>query len=230
MTPQLTVRSTAAHVSAYVWLAFAAFNLLDLAIGITGSARYNLTSASIAALLLLGSGIAYVVGLRPAIVADEAGVTVRNPARDTRAPWPAVREVEGGTAVTVRFTGPGGAERKTRAWVLQTSPRAQAKTEARARRDESRRPAGDRSAAALIKGRTPADFTAGQLDEIRERSRSRSRSGAAGPTTAEAGAVDGGAEARPEATGSVTWSVAAAVALGVPLLLLLAVIIAGLLA
>ena len=82
MTPLLTIRSTPARVGAWAWMAFAALNLIDIALRGRDAA-----SAVMAALLLLGCGIAYVLGLRPAVVADEGGFTVRNPLRDVRVPW-----------------------------------------------------------------------------------------------------------------------------------------------
>lgn len=217
MTPQLTIRSTAARVTAYAWLVFALLNLLDLGVGITGSARYDLTSATVAALLLLGSGIAYVIGLRPAIVAGEDGVAVRNPLRDVRVPWRAVKEVTGDTAVSVRFAGPGGTELRTRAWVLQTSPRAQAKAEARARRDAAE--TGRAAMAARVQGRTPTAYAAQQITEIGERHRPAAKT-AKDAKTAKTAAGGDGAE-----TGRVSWSVPAVAALAVPAALVAVLIV-----
>ncbi|MFC6885691.1 MULTISPECIES: PH domain-containing protein [Actinomadura] len=222
MTPQLTIRSTAARVTAYAWLAFALLNLLDLGVGITGSARYDLTSATVAALLLLGSGIAYVIGLRPAIVADEAGVAVRNPLRDVRVPWRAVKEVTGDTAVSVRFAGPGGAELRTRAWVLQTSPRAQAKAEARARRDAAE--TGRAAMAAQVRGRTPTAYAAQQITEIGERHRPAAET-AKTAKTAKAATDGDGADGDGAETGRVSWSVPAVAALAVPAALVVVLIV-----
>uniref|UniRef100_UPI001041AAD4 PH domain-containing protein n=1 Tax=Actinomadura roseirufa TaxID=2094049 RepID=UPI001041AAD4 len=162
-------------------------------------------------------GIAYVIGLRPAIIGDDAGVTVRNPLRVARAPWRAVREIQGTHTLTVRFAGPGGTELKARAWVHQTSPRAQARAEARARREAGGGAAGrgaGKSAEALRKGRTPAAYAAQRLTEIHERQRPRTRSGA--PDRAAAA----WAEEDAPATGTISWSVPAVAALAVPLLAL----------
>lgn len=217
----MTIRSTGGRLAACAWLVFAALNLADLAFGITGEAHYGLSAAVIAVLLLLGCGIAYVVGLRPAIVGDDDGVTIRNPLRDVRVPWRAVREIQGTHALTVRFAGPGGTELKRRAWVHQTSPRAQAKAEARARRDETAKVPG-----AHLKGRTPAAFAAQQLNEIRERRRPRTRSGA--PGKAAVAKEKAGAEAEDgPVTGTVTWSIPAVASLSVPGAVLAAVVIAG---
>ncbi|WP_019632387.1 PH domain-containing protein [Actinomadura atramentaria] len=217
MTPQLAVRSAAGRIIGWAFVAFTVLNLFDLAVGITGEARLDRTGAIYALVLLTGCGVAYALGLRPAILADEAGVTVRNPLRDTRAPWRSVREITGGTAVTVRFAGPGGGETATRAWVQQTSPRAQAKVERRARRDEARGTA--KIAAARLRGRTAATFTAQQLNEIADRARPRARSGA--PDRA-AGQTARAADA--PTTGTVTWSWLTAASIAVPLLVLIIVL------
>ncbi len=82
----MTIRSTGGRVAAYAWLAFAVLNLVDLFVGITGDPDYSLTTVTIAFVLLLGCGIAYTIGLRPAIIGDDEALTVRNPLRDVRAP------------------------------------------------------------------------------------------------------------------------------------------------
>ncbi|TDD37272.1 PH domain-containing protein [Actinomadura sp. KC06] len=211
----VTIRSTGGRVAAYAWLAFAALNLADLLFGITGDASYTPMTFGIGVLLLLGSGVAYAVGLRPAIIGDDDAVTIRNPLRDVRAPWAAVRRIEGTNAVTVRFTGPDGAELESRAWVHQTSPRAQAKAEARARKEATKQQEFD------LRGRTPAAFAAQQLNEIRDRQRPRTKSGAPDRAAAAKEAADESAK------GTVTWSVPALAALGVPLALLVVIVIVG---
>ncbi|MFD0902610.1 PH domain-containing protein [Actinomadura sediminis] len=197
----MTIRSTGGRVAAFAWLAFAALNIADLVFGFTGDPEHSPTTYLIAALLLLGCGIAYTVGLRPAIVGDDDALTVRNPLRDTRAPWGAVRSIEGREAVVVRFTGPDGDQLRTRAWVHQTSPRAQAKAEARARKQDAR-------LGAQIKGRTPAKFAAERLNEMRDRQRPKTRSGAPDKAAAARDAED--------VRGSVSWSIPAIAALAVP--------------
>ncbi|WP_242889176.1 PH domain-containing protein [Actinomadura litoris] len=219
----MTIRSTGGRIAAFAWFAFAVLNLLDLAFNITGKGdpHYTVTTGTIAALLLLGCALAYVLGIRPAIVGDDdAGVLIRNPLRDVRVPWRAVREIEGTHAVTVRFAGPDGAEVKARAWVHQTSPRAQAKAEARARRDE----AHAKVPTAKLKGRTPALYAAQRLNEIRERNRPKTRSGA--PDKAAAART---AEEASPGRGAVTWSVPALTSLVVPLLMLVALGVASVL-
>ncbi|MGW2310683.1 PH domain-containing protein [Actinomadura luteofluorescens] len=217
----MTIRSTGGRVAAYAWLVFAALNLVDLFVGITGDPDYSLTTVTIAFLLLLGCGIAYTVGLRPVIVGDEAGVTIRNPLRDVRAPWGAIRRIEGRNALTVAFAGPDGTELETRAWVLQTSPRAQAKAEARAEK-EARKGKGQAQGFDL-RGRTPTAYAAQQLNEMRERQRPKARSGA--PDKAAKAKAE--AEEEGPARGTVRWSVPAVASLAVPLVVIVALLVAG---
>ncbi|TDC81599.1 PH domain-containing protein [Actinomadura sp. 7K507] len=214
----MTIRSTGGRVAAWAWLTFAALNIADLVFGITGDASYSLMSLTIGVLLLLGSGIAYTAGLRPAIVGDDDAVTVRNPLRDVRVPWGAVRAIRGTNAVTVRFTGPDGAELETRAWVHQTSPRAQAKAEARAKKEQAKTPGID------LTGRTPAAYTAQRLNEILDRRRPKTRSKA--PDKAAAAKAE--AEKTKEAArGTVKWSVPAVASLAVPAVALIVLAVVG---
>lgn len=218
----MTIRSTGGRVAAYAWLAFAVLNIADLVFGITGDAGYSLMTVTIGVLLLLGCGIAYVIGLRPAIIGDDEAVTVRNPLREVSAPWAAVRRIEGKNAVTVRFNGPDGTELETRAWVHQTSPRAQAKAEARAQKEQGKgqgKGQGSRAAGADLKGRTPAVYAAQRLNEIRERQRPKTKSGA--PDKAAAAKSEGAVR------GTVTWSVPAVASLAVPLASLIVLAIVG---
>ncbi|GGQ18024.1 hypothetical protein BKA00_004632 [Actinomadura coerulea] len=218
----MTIRSTGGRVAAYAWLVFAALNLVDLFVGITGDPDYSLTTVTIAFLLLLGCGIAYSVGLRPLIAGGEDGITIRNPLRDVRAPWGAVRRIEGKNALTVVFAGPDGTDLETRAWVLQTSPRAQAKAEARAEK-EARKGKGKGQAQGLdLRGRTPTAYAAQQLNEMKERQRPKARSGAP-DKAAKAKAEEGDGAAR----GTVRWSVPAVASLAVPLAVVVALLIVG---
>ncbi len=143
-------RSGGVRFSGWVWMVFALLNLIDLA-----WRGRDLASLIAAAVLLLGSGIAYTVALRPRILADDTAVTFHNLFRDVRVPWGAVERVEGGDAVYVHSDG-----RRYRSFVLQTSPRARAKAEMRAERDKD--PLPD-AVADYVRGRTPTDFAVDQL-------------------------------------------------------------------
>jgi hypothetical protein len=190
-------RSTGARIAGWVWLVFAAANLLDLAV--RGD---DLAALIAAAVLLFGCGLAYVLGLRPRIVADEAGVRLHNPLRDVRIPWPALRRIE--AAETLRFhcvaegvaegTAGAGESRSFNAWVMQTSPRALARAQKRSPREVPE------AIAEHVAGRTPADFVAEQLTELAARGR---------PGAESLGDRDAD---RP----SVIWAVPAVAAVAVP--------------
>jgi hypothetical protein len=96
-----TFRSATAAVVWVVWLLFAVANWVDLAV----QGRDH-TSAEAAAVLLLATGIAYVTAQRPRIVADEAGVTIRNPFRDHRIGWALVTKIDLADLLRVHYEGP----------------------------------------------------------------------------------------------------------------------------
>jgi hypothetical protein len=137
----------------WAWLAFAALNLADL----IWRGR-DLASLVAAAVLILGCGIAYAVALRPRIVADDDAVRFHNLLRDVRLPWESIERFEGGDAV---YAHAGG--RRFRAFVLQTSPRARAKSEMKARREDKKLPD---AVAEYVRDRTATDFAVDQLREI----------------------------------------------------------------
>src|ERR1700747_2479404 len=85
--PQV-LRSPTAVVIWWIWLLFAAANLIDLAV----QGRDH-TSLVAAAILILATGVAYVTAQRPRIVADSAGITIVNPLRDHHIGWAGVTQV-----------------------------------------------------------------------------------------------------------------------------------------
>jgi hypothetical protein len=187
-------RSTAAYVCGWAFMAFAALNLLDLALHGRDVASVVATAA-----LLFGCGLAYVIGLRPRILGSDDGVLLVNPLRDVRLPWSSVEKIESADALTIAYTAADGSRRTARSWVFQSSPRARARAERRAAR------AGSSS---LTRGRTPAGFAAEQLTELR--TAVRPASGSAGTGASQAGDRV-----------SVTWSIPAVAALAAPGLFLL---------
>jgi hypothetical protein len=146
-------RSGGIRFAGWAWMVFAVLNLADLA-----WRGRDMASAVAAAVLLLGCGIAYAVAIRPRIVADDEAVHFHNLLRDVRLPWGSVDRFEGGDAVYA-YVG----ERRYRAFILQTSPRARAKSEMRARREDKKLP---EAVADYMRGRTATDFTVEQLREI----------------------------------------------------------------
>ena len=153
--PQI-FRSPTAVVVWVVWLLFAVGNWIDLAV----QGRDHLSVVA-AAVLLLATGAAYVTAQRPRVIADDAGVTVRNPLRDHRIGWAGVAQVDLVDLLRVHCAwGPGGSggegsppgsggsrgvapqeqqhHKVISAWAIHYSRRRQFAAEARARRGPRR--------------------------------------------------------------------------------------------
>ena len=154
--PQI-FRSPTAVVVWVVWLLFAVGNWVDLAV----QGRDHLSVVA-AAVLLLATGAAYVTAQRPRIIADDAGVTVRNPLRDHRIGWAGVAEVDLVDLLRVHcaWGGPPGAAPADRelhkvisAWAIHYSRRRQFAAEAKARRG-ARRSTSSASAFPVGSGRS----------------------------------------------------------------------------
>jgi hypothetical protein len=133
-----TFRSPTAVVVWVVWLLFAVANWVDLAV----QGRDH-TSAEAAAVLLLATGIAYVTAQRPRIVADEAGVTIRNPFRDHRIGWALVTKIDLADLLRVHYEGPAQGKlaqskpaqsKNISSWAVHYSRRRQVSAESKARR------------------------------------------------------------------------------------------------
>ncbi len=234
-----TFRSPTAVVVWIVWLLFAVGNWIDLAV----QGRDH-TSAVAAAILLLATGGAYAIAQRPRIIADDAGVTVRNPLRDHRIGWTAVARVD--LADVVRLHCEWGQRRKViSAWAVHYSRRRQLAAEARARRP-ARSPGGRFSPlgfGASVSGPTapeasPAEAEAEKVVRaLRERATAAQAEAVwAGGTAEVAGANVAGANvAAANVTGTKvdevdeteplksTWSGRAIAALVIPALILLVV-------
>jgi hypothetical protein len=118
-------RRTGPVVVWWVWLAFALFNFVDLAI--QGWGHF---AAVVTAILVAVTGVVYACALRPRVIASDAGLAVKNPARDHRIPWGAVEAVDVGDWVRVHCTpAPGAAAGKTiDCWALFAPARYRRKT------------------------------------------------------------------------------------------------------
>jgi hypothetical protein len=139
--PQI-FRSPTAIVVWVVWLLFAVGNWIDLAV----QGRDH-TSVVAATVLLLATGVAYVTAQRPRIIADDTGVTVRNPLRDHRIGWAGVVQIDLVDLLRVHcaWGGPPGAVPADRehhkvisAWAVHYSRRRKMAAEAKARRGARR--------------------------------------------------------------------------------------------
>jgi len=141
-----TFRSPTALVVWVVWLLFAVGNWIDLAV--QGRDHLSLVAAAI---LLLITGIAYDTAQRPRIIADDAGVTIRNPLRDHRIAWTSVTKVDLTDLLRVHCDpsaqagAPPDQQRRQKiisSWAVHYSRRRQFAAEAKARRpSRSRRSA-----------------------------------------------------------------------------------------
>jgi hypothetical protein len=117
----------------WVWAVFVAANVVDYAAQGLPSARFG---SLLGAALLLGTGLAYTLALRPKVIEDGDGLEVVNPFRVHRLPWPVIDSVDTGEWVRVRYavSGPGGpasgpasATRVVQCWALYVSGRARRK-------------------------------------------------------------------------------------------------------
>lgn len=142
MEKPLTFRSPTAAVVWVVVLLFVVGNLIDLAV--QGRDHMSVVAAAV---LLLGAGVAYVTAQRPRILADDAGVTVRNPLRDHRIGWAGVADIDLVDLLRVHcaWGGPPGAPPAGRehhkvisAWAIHYSRRRQLAAETKARRTARR--------------------------------------------------------------------------------------------
>jgi hypothetical protein len=106
----------------WVWVAFVTANVADYAVQGLPSARFG---AVISAILLLGTGLAYTLALRPRVIADSSGLTVVNPFRTHHVPWRLIRHVDTGEWVRVHYDHAG--EKKLDCWALYVSSRARRK-------------------------------------------------------------------------------------------------------
>jgi len=134
-----TFRSPTAVVVWWVWLLFAAANLIDLAV--QGRDHLSLVAAAI---LVLATGVAYVTAQRPRIVADSAGITVVNPLRDHHAGWAGVTKVDLADLLRVHCRGEPGQDREKiiYAWAVHYSRRRKHAAETRVRRQAARASSG----------------------------------------------------------------------------------------
>lgn len=143
---RIVFRLAAPFVLWWCWVIFAALNFGDLAV--QGRDRFSL---QIAVALAAVTGLMYACALRPRVVTDNRGVLVRNPFRDHRVPWGALRGVFLGDSVEFECGRGESMKAKTiHSWALYSPRRARARAELR-----DPRPQGRRSGASY--GRMPTE-------------------------------------------------------------------------
>ena len=124
MTERETLRLHPPVILWWVWAAFVAANVVDYAVQGLPSARFG---AVLAAILLLVTGLAYTLALRPKVVVDGDGLTVVNPYRVHRLPWPRITSVDAGEWVRVRYAAGAADAGVVNCWALYVSTRARRK-------------------------------------------------------------------------------------------------------
>jgi hypothetical protein len=220
VTERSTLRLHPPVILWWVWVAFVAANVVDYAAQGLPSARFGLV---LAAILLLGTGVAYTLALRPKVIEDGDGLTVVNPFRVHHLPWPLIDAVDTGEWVRVRFAG-----RAVNCWALYVSTRARRKIAVGAapgtagvpRRLRGLVAAGPAGGYAQPSSRLPEEALrlaalpvsaaiAARLDSRAEKERKRAQANAAEPRPAAA-----------------AWSWPAVATVAVPALILLAVALA----
>jgi hypothetical protein len=150
----------------WVWVVFVAGNLLDLAIQ-----GHDYESLQIAVGLLAITGLVYACTLRPRVIADDGGLTMINPLRDYRIPWPRIAEIYLAESVQFKCSEGDGASGKTlHSWALYSPRKSRLKADIRGRRWErgaasrpggyGRMPEEGRDAAR----RTATEFIAKEID------------------------------------------------------------------
>jgi Bacterial PH domain len=132
-----TFRSPTAVVVWWVWLLFAAANLIDLAV--QGRDHLSLVAAAI---LVLATGVAYVGAQRPRIIADASGVTIVNPLRDHHIGWASVSRVDLADLLRVHCDVGPGRTKVIYSWAVQYSRRRKFAAQAKARRVSARASSG----------------------------------------------------------------------------------------
>jgi hypothetical protein len=170
-------------VAWWVWVLFAAANLIDLAI----QGRSH-TALEIAVALVAVTGVVYACALRPRVVTDSRGITVINPLRDHRMPWGSVTSVDLAESVRVHCAPAVGSTREKviHSWALYARRRSKLRNELirqggrrrlpRSSVDSYGRPASNAEA---IEKQSPAELMALQLDRLAQDA--RDSGAAAGP-------------------------------------------------
>ncbi|WP_169985419.1 MULTISPECIES: PH domain-containing protein [unclassified Microbispora] len=165
MKPQV-YRSRLAWICGWAWMLFAAWNVWDLV------AHGSIPSALIAgAVLGVITALVFVMALRPAIVAEEGGVRVRNVLRNAYVPWSGVDDVSVASAIVIESGGT-----TVRCWTPQATARERARAAGRAAKAAKSANRAERAAAEAVGARTHADWVAAQLTEM-SRSRRENSSG-----------------------------------------------------
>ncbi|HEY6481227.1 MAG TPA: PH domain-containing protein [Streptosporangiaceae bacterium] len=119
-----TFRLNAPLVLWWCWVVFAVGNLIDLAVQSRDWFSLEITGA-----LLVVTGFMYACALRPRVISDASGLTVRNPFRDYQVPWGRMAGVFLGDSVEVQYEQPPAEPKTIYSWALYSPRRARARAE-----------------------------------------------------------------------------------------------------
>ena len=119
-----TFRLNAPLVLWWCWVVFAVANLADLAVQ-----SRDWFSLEITAALLVITGFMYACALRPRVISDAGGLTVRNPFREYRVPWARVDGVFLGDSVEIQYQRPPAEPKTIYSWALYSPRRSRARAE-----------------------------------------------------------------------------------------------------
>ena len=118
----------------WLWVAFAAFNFVDVAVRDHDYFSYELTAG-----LLVVTALVYACALRPRVVADNEAVRVYNPYRDHLVRWGALNGVFLGDSVELACARPSPKKDQTiYCWALYSGRRSRRRGQLRAERREAR--------------------------------------------------------------------------------------------
>jgi Bacterial PH domain len=118
----------------WVWVAFAIFNLAEIAIP-----DHDYFSLEFTAGVLLVTAVMYACTLRPRVLAGDDGVTVLNPFQDHRIRWGALNGVFLGDSVELGCARPAPKKEKTvYCWALYSGRRSRLKAQVRSERGRGR--------------------------------------------------------------------------------------------
>jgi len=172
-----------AVVAWWAWVILAVACLADIAV--TGRDH---AAAEIAVIVVAITGLVYACALRPEVIADSSGITVRNPLRDHRIPWGSVIAVDLKESVQVHCQREPGAKRGKviYSWALHSQRRSRLRAELIGRADRGRLPRAPQAPGPATDGQaqkitrqSPVQIMAAQLDGLARDA--RERGAAAGP-------------------------------------------------
>jgi hypothetical protein len=174
-----TFRLTGPIALWWVWVVFAAANLVDLAVQ-----GRDWESVQIAVGLLAITTVVYVCTLRPRVVTNADSLIMRNPLREHRVPWGRVGEIYLSESVQVQCSEEDGDRgRLLHSWALYAPRRSRVRADTRDRRLDRRlasRPGGygqlPEEAKELSK-RTLTETMAREIDGMAKQARSRGAAG-----------------------------------------------------